>query len=393
VATTPAATPATPTAPAEGGWRFGHLTRNAPVSTIMTSIVLVLVTVLLLALLYRTTRIITLIFVAAFFAVVLTPPVDFLVKRMRLRRALATSIVFLLGIAALIGLGVLFIKPLAEQGTEFANDLPTYVRDAKAGKGPVGDIIKRYKIDDWVEKNADELQRRVQDIFEPKKVFGIAVATAGTVFSTVATILTVGVLIFLMLLQGRNFLLSTTRLMNQGAQQRLLHVGRQCSRAITGYVNGNLLISVIAGITTWIFLLIVNVPFAAVLALWVAVADLIPLVGATLGAIPTIAVAFLHSVPAGIATIIFYVAYQQIENNLLQPTVMSRTVAMQPLSILISVLIGVELFGLLGALLAIPVAGIIKVVAVDIIHHRRPDLFVHEPAPKHHRKVRKPKRA
>jgi predicted PurR-regulated permease PerM len=111
-----------------------------------------------------------------------------------------------------------------------------------------------------------------------------------------------------------------------------------------------------------------------VLALWVAFADLIPLVGATLGAVPTIAVAFLHSVPAGIAAVVFFILYQQFENNVLQVTVMSRTVNLNPLGVLISVMIGVELFGLLGALLAIPAAGVIQVVVRDLWdeQHGRP---------------------
>src|SRR4029079_6199883 len=102
------------------------------------------------------------------------------------------------------------------------------------------------------------------------------------------------------------------------------------------------------------------------LGLFVGFADLIPLIGATLGAVPCIAVAFLHSVPAGIITLIFFIVYQQFENHVLQVTIMSRTVQLNPLAVLISVLIGVQLYGFLGALLAIPVAGVIQVVARDL---------------------------
>jgi predicted PurR-regulated permease PerM len=115
----------------------------------------------------------------------------------------------------------------------------------------------------------------------------------------------------------------------------------------------------------------VGVPFKEVLALWVAFADLIPLVGATLGAVPTVAVAFLHSVPAGIAAVIFFVAYQQFENHVLQVTIMSRTVDLNPLAVLVAVLIGVELFGVIGALLAIPVAGVIQVIFRDVYDERQ----------------------
>ena len=357
------------------GWRVSRLTENVPIATIITTIALVLATFLVLTILSRTSRIITWILVAAFFAVVLTPPVNWLKRRFHLRPALAASLVFILGLATIGGLAYLFIRPLAEQGTEFANNLPEYVADAKNGQGPAGKLVKRYKLDDWLDKNSDEIQSRAEKIFEPNKVLGVAVGTVGAVFSTIAAVLTIAVLTFLMLLEGHHLLMTTIRVLHPDAQFRLQRVGRLCARAINGYVNGNLAISAIAGLTTWIFLLSVRVPFAGVLALWVAFADLIPLVGATLGAIPTIAVAFLHSTTAGIATTVFYVIYQQIENQVLQPTIMARTVAMQPLVILISVLIGVELFGLLGALLAIPIAGIIKVIGADILAYRRPDLM------------------
>ena len=133
---------------------------------------------------------------------------------------------------------------------------------------------------------------------------------------------------------------------------------------------GNLLISVIAGTATFIALLIFGVPFAAVLALWTAFADLIPLVGATLGAIPTIGVAFLHSTAAGIGMLVFYVIYQQFENHVLQVVIMSKTVQINQLFVLISVLIGVELLGILGALLAIPAAGVLQVIVRDLWDHR-----------------------
>jgi predicted PurR-regulated permease PerM len=148
-------------------------------------------------------------------------------------------------------------------------------------------------------------------------------------------------------------------------------VAVDAARAVSGYVFGNLLISLIAGVAIWIVLLILHVPYAATLGLFVAFADLIPLVGATLGAVPTVLFAFLHSVPAGIVTLIFFIVYQQFENHVLQVTIMSRTVRLNPLAVLVSVLFGVELFGFLGALLAIPAGGIIQVIARDIYDESR----------------------
>lgn len=352
--------------------------RGAPIGTITATIGLVLGTLVLLWFLRETSRILIWMLIAAFFAVVLTPPVEWLVRRLRMRRGLAVTVVFVLGLGLLGGLGYTFVKPITTQGTEFADRFPTYVQDAQNGKGQMGRIVKRYKLDTWLEKNQDELRRRAREFLEPKRIFGIAVAGVGTVFTALAGVLTVLVMTFLMLLQGQELLVAATRLLDDDQRRRLLAVANGSARAITGYVNGNLLISVFCGAATYVCLWFTDVPFAVVLALWVAFADLIPLVGATMGAIPTILVAFLHSTGAGIVVLVFYAIYQQFENHVLQPTIMSRTVALRPLVILLAVLLGVELAGLLGALLAIPAAGVVKVIGADILAHRRPDLLVVE---------------
>jgi predicted PurR-regulated permease PerM len=349
---------------------------GVPFPTIVATIGTIIITFLAYEFLARTTRIITWVLVAAFFAVVLTPLVDFLTKKVGLRKGLAAGMVFLVGIGSLVFMGYVFIKPLAKQGTEFATNFPKYVTDAQAGKGKVGELVKRWKIDMWLEDNQQEIQDRAQQIFEPKKILGTTTSAIGSVFTVVAAILTIAVLSFLMLLEGRDILMNMSRILPPGQRDRALKVAKDSARAVTGYVAGNLLISVIAGVSTFVFLTIAGVPFAGVLALWVGFADLIPLIGATLGAIPTVLVAFLSSTTIGVATLIFYVIYQQFENHVLQVTIMSKTVALKPLVVLASVLFGVEIFGLLGALLAIPAAGIIKVVGADIIAHRRPDIAV-----------------
>src|SRR5213078_3896361 len=134
---------------------------------------------------------------------------------------------------------------------------------------------------------------------------------------------------------------------------------------------GNLLISVIAGVSVTVVLLIMGVPYAVALGLLVAVLDLIPLAGATIAGVIVVAVAFLHSVPAGIVAAIFIIVYQQLENHFLQPVIYGRTVQLSPLVVLISVLVGAELAGVLGALAAIPVAGTIQVILRDQLAARR----------------------
>jgi predicted PurR-regulated permease PerM len=160
-------------------------------------------------------------------------------------------------------------------------------------------------------------------------------------------------------------------LLPAGSQERWRGIGNQIYRTVGGYVTGNLLISVIAGVVSTLVLIALGVPYAVALGLLVAILDLIPLAGATIAAIIVVTVGFLHSAPAGIILLVFFVLYQQIENHIIQPVVYSRTVQLSPLAVLISVLIGAELAGVLGALAAIPVAGTLQVLLLAWLEDRR----------------------
>jgi predicted PurR-regulated permease PerM len=311
-------------------------------------------------------RVITYLVVALFFAIVLTPPVDFLQHRAHMRRGLATMIVFLVGLGLFAGMIYAFVKPIADQASTFSQDLPTYVQEARNGTGPIGDLVKRYDLEQKVKDNQSKIQEAVTNFGKN----GLDIVQR--IFITIVAGLTVMVLTILILVEGPSLSQGLLNLIPDEKQRmRAQRVAVDASRAVSGYVFGNLLISLIAGVGIWIVLLLLGVPYAATLGLFVAFADLIPLVGATLGAVPTVLFAFLHSVPAGIITIIWFVVYQQFENHVLQVTIMSRTVRLNPLAVLVSVLMGVELFGFLGALLAIPAGGIIQVIARDIYDERR----------------------
>jgi len=173
-----------------------------------------------------------------------------------------------------------------------------------------------------------------------------------------------------MLLDGPRLVDRFYNFLPETARPRWQRVGNEIYRTVGGYVTGNLLISLIAGTLTTVVLLIMGVPYAVALGLIVAVLDLIPLAGATIAAILIGIVAFLHSVPAGIVVVVFFILYQQLENHLLQPVIYGRTVQLSPLAVLISILVGAELAGIIGALAAIPVAGSIQVVVNDWLEHR-----------------------
>jgi len=333
---------------------------RVPWRTILAVLFVILASAFIVITLRQLGRIITWFVVAAFVAAILTPAVDFLQKRARMPRVLATLIVFLFGIAAMAGMLYAFIRPLVDQAYAFADNLPTYVEEAKAGRGPGGDLVQRYELDTYLERNQEKLRATVTGAGGP------AAKLASGIFSTFAAVVTILVLIFLLLLEGPKVIAGLLRLIPPRHRDRIRRVARDSNRAITGYMFGNLAISVIAGVATYLVLWPLDVPFRGVLALWVAFADLIPLVGATLGAVVVTAVGFLESPRTGVILLIYFVVYQQFENHVLQVSIMSRTVDLNPLAVMASVLVGVELFGILGALLAIPAGGVLQVICRDI---------------------------
>jgi predicted PurR-regulated permease PerM len=304
--------------------------------------------------------VLTWIVVAALLSIILGPVTDLVERRLHLRRSLATLLVFLLGLVLLVGVVTVFVRPIAKEGPQFIDRAPAYVAAAQAGKGPVGSLIRRYNVAEYVSRNQARLREAGSRLTTP------ALAAVRSVFATIIGLVTILVLTFLMVLEGPKLVASWLAALPDRRREHVRRVAADCSKAVIGYMTGNLLISAIAGTLTYIVLWIMGVPYKGVVALFVGFADLIPLVGATLGAIVAIGVAALHSLPAALVVLVFFIVYQQAENHLLQPLIMSRTVQLNALTVLVSVLIGVELFGFLGALLAIPVAGVLSVISRDL---------------------------
>jgi predicted PurR-regulated permease PerM len=319
----------------------------------------------LLQVLWIARHILAWIFIALFLALALNPAVDRVQRRVK-RRALATGIVYIAALGAIVAIGALFIPTLVDQVNDFARKVPDYLDDLTKGRGRLGFLQEKYHL---VDKARDAVQEG-----GAAKLFGLsgtAVALAKGVVTVVVATLTIAFLTFFMLLEGPRWMERFYSLLNPAARRRWQAVGRDIYRTVGGYVTGILLISLVAGTLTTIVLLITGVPYAVALGLIVAILDLIPLAGATIAAIIVGSVAFLHAVTAGIIVVVFFVIYQQVENHLIQPVVYGRTVQLSPLAVLISVLIGAELAGVLGALAAIPVAGTLQVIFLDWLRHRR----------------------
>src|SRR4029079_18631264 len=321
----------------------------------------------MLSILAITRQVISWVLVSIFLALALNPAVDWFMRHGLKRRSAAAAVTYMLAIGAIIGLGFLFIPTLVHQVNDLIQALPGYVDDLTKGRGRLGFLQTKYHI-------VDKIREGVASGGATKVcgMTGTAISITKSIVSLVLAIITITFLTFFMLLEGPAWMDRIYGLMPQRSEERGRRVGHDIYRTVGGYVTGNLLISLIAGTLTTATLLALGVPFAVALGVIVAILDLIPLAGATIAAILIGAVAFLHSLTAESVVVAFFIVYQQIENHFLQPVIYGRTVQLSPLAVLISVLIGAELAGILGALGGISIARDMHTIVRDVLAHRRP---------------------
>jgi predicted PurR-regulated permease PerM len=337
-----------------------------PVKTILTVLGLIIAVWALLHVVVTARSVIVYILISIFLTLAINPLVAWLMRRGVRSRGVASGVACVLVLIAIAGIGYAFIPTLIDNVNNFVDAVPGYVHDLTKGRGRLGFLETKYHV-------VEKLEHYVKH-GGAKKLLGLsgaAVTVTKGVLNFIVGTVTVAFLTFFMLLEGPAWMERFYGLLPSESQPRWRAVGHGIYRQVGGYVTGNLAISLIAGSLATFVLLGLGVPFAVALGLLVALLDLIPLVGATIAAIIVVAVAFLHSPVAGIVMAVFFILYQQFENHVLQPLVYNRTVALSPLVILISVLMGAELAGVLGALAAIPVAGAIQVLILDFLRARR----------------------
>jgi predicted PurR-regulated permease PerM len=334
--------------------------------TILRVLLIVVAVAVVLEVIWIARHVIAWVVIALFLALALDPLVGWIERRGHIKRGPAIAITYLIVLAVIVAVGATFIPKLVDEVNGFVQALPNYVHDLTHGRGRLGFLERKYHV---VEKVREQVQKggatRVLGLS------GAALSITKSIITIIAATVTIVFLTFFMLLEGRGWVDRVYSLMPEESQPRWRRVGHDIYRTVGGYVTGNILISLIAGGSITIVLVIMGVPYAAALGLLVAFLDLIPLAGATVAGIIVCLVAFLHSVPAGIVVLVFFVVYQQLENHFLQPVIYGRTVQLSPLAVLISVLVGAELAGILGALAAIPVAGSLQVVIRDQLAHRK----------------------
>jgi len=319
-----------------------------------------------LVLVLQAWHVLTWILIAALLAAALNPAVEAFERR-GLARGYAAAIVFGLALLVLTGIGFLVIPPLVSQVSDFVNAVPDFIDDITAGRGPFGWLQDDYQIVD-----------RIRAAIERQGVGGVlglgepVLDIVRSVVTAVVGAITIIFLTFFMLLEGPRTIRGALALLPESSRPRYERVSRDIYRAISGYVTGNLLISLVAGVLSAIVLFAVGSEFAVALGLLVAILDLIPLAGATLAAILVSTVIFIETDWIRCLVVIaFFIGYQQFENHVLQPLVYGRTVQLSPLAVLCAVLVGAQLAGILGALLAIPVAGSLLAIGRELLQYRQ----------------------
>ena len=305
--------------------------------------------------------ILVLIFIALFLAIGLNPAVVRLTK-WGLPRGLAVATV---GIGAMLLLcGGLFalIPPLVQQTGSLIDNLPGYINNLQRND-QLNKLNEDYKLLDQLESvaTAGNITKALGGVWG-----GVQVA-----FSAIFNILTVVVLTLYFMAAFDRLKEGGYRLVPASRRQRVQLLGDEILTKVGAYLGGALAIAVVAGLSSFVFLLILHVPYPYALAVLVALTDLIPQIGATLGAIVVSVVGFAHSIEAGIACVIFFLVYQQVENYLIYPTVMRRAVKVTDLAAILSVLLGVSLLGVVGALIAIPVVAAVQLIVREVVIPRQ----------------------
>ena len=335
--------------------------------TVLLLLVIIIAVAVALEVIWIARHVLTWILISLFLTLALNPAVEWLQRRRGLkRRGAAAAVAYVLALGFIVAIGFTFVPTLVHQVNDFVNKLPDYAHDVTHGRGRLGFLETKYHIQERIRKAISD--------GGATKVLGlsdVAFSVAKSVISIVVATVTILFMTYFMLLEGPAWVDRFYGLLPEPSRPRWRKVGHEIYQTVGGYVTGNLLISLIAGVFFGSVLFGLGVPFAVALGLLVALLDLIPLAGATIAAVLVTLVAFAASgVTIGIVVGVLFLVYQQLENHILQPLVYGRTVQLSPLAVLISVLIGAQVAGILGALGAIPVAGSIQVVINDWRAHR-----------------------
>lgn len=350
---------------------------DIPARVVVRVMLVVVATLMAFAAVRQASHALTLIFTAFFLALALNAPVHWIAQRLpgkrKGSRTAATGISFLVVIALLIGFLLSIVPPLVKQTSNFITTIPALAEQVRDEDSGIGRLVVKYNLQDDIDKFSSQLSDRLGD------VSGTAVTGVQKFGSSVFALLTVLVLTFMMLIEGPRWRRFLQDVVPDEQQERAKKLSHDMYRVVKGYVNGQVVLALIAALMLLPALLILQVPYPAALVVIVFICGLIPLVGHTIGAVIVSVVALFHSPWSALLVLAYYILYQQIENYIIQPRVQANSTNMSPLLVFSAVIVGVSFGGLLGGLVAIPVAGCIRIALLDYLRSKK----IIEPATVH----------
>jgi predicted PurR-regulated permease PerM len=342
--------------------------RGVPLMTILVTIGIIILVYFTGKLLYRLRDILLLMVVGGFIALILNPMVVWLQHWKIHRRGFAVLIVMGIAVLVFMGLAFAFGYPLVNSLTHLADNLPRYVKDAENNRGWLGHLLHKYHVQKWVEKNSAKLVTFGKSLSKPALKVGEGAATL------VLALVTLFAFVVLLLLEAPKMRRFGLENLAPAKSSWVSRVGAEVSKVALGYMIGSGIMSLAAGFVIFIALICLSVPFALLFGLWVALVDFLPQIGGALAGIPVVLFALVHSVTAGVVTFIVFMVYTQLENHVLRPIIMSRSVKINALTVFVAILIGAEVGswvagafgGLIGVLLAVPAAATVHVVSREV---------------------------
>jgi predicted PurR-regulated permease PerM len=326
-------------------------------------------TMVLLLAIQKAAHALLLIFIAFFLALALNAPVhkvsEILPGKRRGSRSLATSLSFLIVVLVLGGFIASIAPPLIKQTESFVNAAPKLVRDFRSQDSETGHFIRQHNLEKQVDAFSTQLSARL------KNSGGTAFTTLQKVGNSAFSLLTIFVLTFMMLVEGPRWFKFLQEVTPDRHEKRVNHLLEEMYKVVKGYVNGQVLLAALASILIMPAILLLHISYPIALMVVVFICGLIPMVGHTIGAIIVTTVALFHSTSAAIIILAYYILYQQLENIFIQPRVQANSTNMSPLLVFMSVVVGVSFGGLFGGLVAIPVAGCLRILILEYLRSRK----------------------
>lgn len=339
--------------------------------TVFRVIVAAILSILLFGAIHKASHALVLIGSGLFLALALNGPVHWLAARIpgkrKGSRTIATAISFVVVIVFLTSFIVSLVPPLVSQTSTFIDAVPGLVQDAQNENTGLGKAVRRYHLQDQADKLSSQLSERLGNIT------GTALTTFTKLTSSLFSVLTILVLAFMMLIEGPAWLKLIRNQFPERKRDKADKLANEMYGVIRGFVNGQVTLAALAAILIVVPLFILDISYPVALMVIVFICGLIPLVGHTFGAIIVTIVALFTSTTAAIFILLFYITYQQIENYAIQPKIQSNSTNLTPLLVFSSVLIGVSFGGLFAGLVAIPIAGCLRVLLVAYLDgHKKP---------------------